>query len=90
MPTDDHLRVNVGVVDRADDWQRTAVLPFWAAVLAGEPDDIGVRDPADVLPAVRIQRSGPRIPGSAGTPTTGWTRPRCSPGSTPPWPPAGC
>jgi 4a-hydroxytetrahydrobiopterin dehydratase len=45
-----------------DSPQYTAVLPFWAAVLAGEPDDNEVRDPADVLPAIWFQKSGREEP----------------------------
>jgi 4a-hydroxytetrahydrobiopterin dehydratase len=41
-----------------DSPDRTAVLPFWAAVLAGVADDIEVRDPADALPPVWFQQSG--------------------------------
>jgi 4a-hydroxytetrahydrobiopterin dehydratase len=56
-------RTGVARVELAlDSPQKTVVMPFWAAVLAGEVDDPDVRDPADVLPLVWFQKSGSEEP----------------------------
>jgi 4a-hydroxytetrahydrobiopterin dehydratase len=45
-----------------DSPEHTAVLPFWVAVLAAEPEDNEVHDPAGVLPAIWFQKSGREEP----------------------------